>query len=89
MHETRSSYRRKENAEHDDHRQYSVFMTNRGSGHLTEYGYRWEIESGYKRLKRFMAATTQRISCCVFLLRIRLSAVLGLADGRFAHAVRS
>jgi hypothetical protein len=22
-------------------------MTNRGSGHLMEYGYRWEIESGY------------------------------------------
>ena len=35
-------------------------MTNRGTGHLTEYGYRWEIESGYKSIKRFMAATTSK-----------------------------
>ncbi|WP_425293291.1 transposase [Halobacterium rubrum] len=59
-HETTLIYRRKENSEHDDHRQYSVFMTNTGSGHLTEYGYRWEIESGYKSIKRFMAATTSK-----------------------------
>ena len=38
-HETTLIYRRKENSEHDDHRQYSVFMTNTGSGFLTEYGY--------------------------------------------------
>ncbi|WP_049987392.1 transposase [Halobellus rufus] len=59
-HGTTLIYRRKENTEHDDHRQYSVFMTNRGSGILTEYGYRWEIESGYKSIKRFMAATTSK-----------------------------
>jgi IS4 transposase len=59
-HETTLIYRRKEDSEHDDHRQYSVFMTNRGSGHLTEYGYRWEIESGYRSIKRFMAATTSK-----------------------------
>ncbi len=59
-HETTLIYRRKENTEHEDHRQYSVFMTNRGSGHLTEYGYRWEIESGYRSIKRFMAATTSK-----------------------------
>ncbi|MFB1064524.1 transposase [Natrinema sp. H-ect4] len=59
-HETTLIYRRKKNSEHDDHRQYSVFMTNRGTGHLTEYGYRWEIESGYKSIKRFMAATTSK-----------------------------
>jgi IS4 transposase len=59
-HETTLIYRRKENTEHEDHRQYSVFMTNRGSGHLTEYGHRWEIESGYKSIKRFMAATTSK-----------------------------
>jgi len=47
-------------SDHDDHRQYSVFMTNCGSGHLTEYGYRWEIESGYKSIKRFTAATTSK-----------------------------
>ena len=35
-------------------------MTNRGSGHLTEYSYRWEIESGYRSIKRFMAATTSK-----------------------------
>jgi len=59
-HETTLIYRRKENSEHDDHRQYSVFMSNCGSGHLTEYGYRWEIESGYRSIKRFMAATTSK-----------------------------
>jgi IS4 transposase len=35
-------------------------MTNQGSGHLTEYGYRWEIESGYKSIKRFMTATISK-----------------------------
>ena len=59
-HETTLIYRRKEDSEHEDHRQYSVFMTNRGSGHLTEYGYRWEIESGFRSIKRFMAATTSK-----------------------------
>ncbi|WP_434530096.1 transposase (plasmid) [Haloarcula sp. NS06] len=59
-HETTLIYRQKEDSEHDDHRQYSVFMSNRGSGFLTEYGYRWEIESGYKSIKRFMAATTSK-----------------------------
>ncbi|CCQ36662.1 ISH7-type transposase NmIRS21 [Natronomonas moolapensis 8.8.11] len=59
-HETTLIYRRKEDSEHDDHRQYSVFMSNCGSGHLTEYGYRWEIESGYKSIERFMAATTSK-----------------------------
>ncbi|QIO25452.1 transposase [Haloarcula sp. JP-L23] len=59
-HETTLIYRRKENSEHDDHRQYSVFMTNGASGHLTEYGYRWEIESCYRSIKRFMAATTSK-----------------------------
>ncbi|WP_092664785.1 transposase [Halorientalis persicus] len=59
-HSTTLIYRRKENSEHTDHRQYSVFMTNRKSGLLPEYGYRWEIESGYKSIKRFMAATTSK-----------------------------
>jgi len=59
-HETTLIYRRKEDSEHDDHRQYSVFMTNTSSAYLTEYGYRWEIESGYKSIKRFMAATTSK-----------------------------
>ncbi|SER09642.1 transposase [Natrinema salaciae] len=59
-HSTTLIYRRKENSEHTDHRQYSVFMTNTGTGHLTEYGYRWVIESGYKSIKRFMGATTSK-----------------------------
>jgi IS4 transposase len=59
-HETMLIYRRKKNSEHGDHRQYSVFMTNCGSGRLIEYGYRWEIESGYRSIKRFMAATTSK-----------------------------
>ena len=58
-HETTLIYRRKEDSEHDDHRQYSVFMSNRGGGgFLSEYGYRWEIESGYWSIERLMAATT-------------------------------
>ncbi|MFC6988650.1 transposase [Haloplanus sp. GCM10025708] len=56
-HETTLIYRRKDDSEHDDHRQYSVFMSNRGGSFLSEYGYRWEIESGYRSIKRFMAAT--------------------------------
>ncbi|WP_137685629.1 transposase [Haloarcula mannanilytica] len=59
-HETTLIYRRKEDSEHDDYRQYSVFMSNHGGSFLTEYGYRWEIESGYKSIKRFMAATTSK-----------------------------
>ncbi|MEA5389448.1 hypothetical protein VB773_22660 [Haloarculaceae archaeon H-GB2-1] len=59
-HETTLIYRRRENAEHDDHRQYSVFMSNSGNGHLTEQGYRWKIESGYRSITRFMAATTSK-----------------------------
>jgi IS4 transposase len=35
-------------------------MSNHGGSFLTEYGYRWEIESGYKSIKRFMAATTSK-----------------------------
>lgn len=64
-HSTTLIYRRKANSEHDDNRQYSVFMKNTGTGHLTEYGYRWEIESGYKLIKWFMAATTSK----TFVLR--------------------
>ena len=59
-HQTTLIYRRKDNAEHDDYRQYSVFMSNHGDGFFAEYGYRWEIESGYKSIKRFMAATTSK-----------------------------
>jgi hypothetical protein len=59
-HETTLIYRRKDDSEHDDYRQYSVFMSNRGGGFTTEYGHRWEIESGYKSIKRFMAATTSK-----------------------------
>jgi IS4 transposase len=59
-HETTLIYRRKDNSDHNDYRQYSVFISNSGSGHLTEYGYRWEIQSGYRSIKRFMAATTSK-----------------------------
>jgi IS4 transposase len=33
-------------------------MSDRSGGFLTEYGYRREIESGYRSVQRFMAATT-------------------------------
>jgi len=35
-------------------------MSNRGELFLSEYGSRWEIESGYNSIKRFMAATTSK-----------------------------
>ena len=35
-------------------------MSNRGGEFLAEYGYRWEIEGGYKSIKRFMTATTSK-----------------------------
>jgi len=35
-------------------------MSNSGSGHLTGYGYRWEIASGCRAIKRFMAAPTSK-----------------------------
>jgi IS4 transposase len=35
-------------------------MSNRGDSFLDEYAHRWEIESGYKSIKRFMAATTSK-----------------------------
>jgi len=58
-HETTLVYRRKENSDRTDYRQYAVFMTNARPG-VREYDYRWEIESGYKSIKRFMAATTSK-----------------------------
>jgi IS4 transposase len=59
-HETTLVYRRNERSEHDDYRQYSVFMSNQGASYLTEYAYRWEIERSYRTIKRFMAATTSK-----------------------------
>ncbi|WP_267644086.1 transposase [Haloarchaeobius amylolyticus] len=59
-HQTTLVYRRNEKSEHTDHRQYSVFMCNGSVGFLSEYAYRWEIESGYRSIKRFMAATTSK-----------------------------
>lgn len=59
-HETTLAYRRKEDSEHDDHGQYSVFVTNTSSVYLTKYGYRWVIESSYKSINRFMAVTTSK-----------------------------
>ncbi len=59
-HEMTLIYRRRENAESTDYTQYSVFMTNCHSGTVHFYNSRWEIESGYKSIKRFMAATTSK-----------------------------
>lgn len=59
-HETTLIYRRRENAARTDYRQYSVFMTNRHPGAIHEYDSRREIESEYKSIKRFMAATTSK-----------------------------
>jgi IS4 transposase len=35
-------------------------MSNHGGSFLTEYAYGWVIESGYRSIKRFMAATTSK-----------------------------
>lgn len=35
-------------------------MTNAAVGTMSEYSYRWEIESGYKSIKRFMASITSK-----------------------------
>lgn len=59
-HLTTFIYRRKENSEHNNHQKYSVFMTNTESALLAEYGHRWEIESGYRSIKRFMTTTTSK-----------------------------
>jgi len=59
-HETTLQYRRKKNSNRTDYGQYAVFMTNASPGAITEYGKRWDIERGYKSIKRFMAATTSK-----------------------------
>ena len=59
-HETTFVYKRKENSERTDYGQYAVFLTNAPAGAVREYSYRWEIESGYKSIKRFMATTTSK-----------------------------
>ncbi|RJT07209.1 transposase [Halococcus sp. IIIV-5B] len=59
-HETTFVYKRNPNSERTDYGQYAVFMTNAPAGAVREYSYRWEIESGYKSIKRFMAATTSK-----------------------------
>jgi IS4 transposase len=59
-HETTFVYKRKENSKRTDYGQYAVFLTNAPPGAVREYSYRWEMESGYKSIKRFMAATTSK-----------------------------
>ncbi|RJT07433.1 transposase [Halococcus sp. IIIV-5B] len=59
-HETTFVYKRNPNSDRDDYGQYAVFLTNAPAGAVREYSYRWEIESGYKSIKRFMAATTSK-----------------------------
>jgi len=63
-HETTLIYRRKEDSDHDDHRQYSVFMTNCGSGHLTEYGYRWRLRAATSRSNGSWPPRPRRILDC-------------------------
>nr|WP_267621071.1 transposase [Halobium salinum] len=83
-HSTTLIYRRKENSEHTDHRQYPVFMMNRGNGLLTKYGYRWEIESGYKSIKYdFLAKTSSkdyRVRLFYFVFAVLLHNIWRLAD---------
>ncbi|RBI59485.1 hypothetical protein DMJ13_23060 [halophilic archaeon] len=53
-------YKRKKDSDRTDYGQYAVFMTNKSAGIIREYNSHWEIESGYKSIKRFMAATTSK-----------------------------
>jgi IS4 transposase len=53
-------YDRKENSDRTDYCQYAGFMTNGHPGAIELYRHRWEIESGHKSIKRFMAATTSK-----------------------------
>lgn len=53
-------YKRNPNSERTDYGQYAVFMTNAPPRAVREYNYRWEIESGYESIKRFMAATISK-----------------------------
>jgi len=65
-HETSLIYVQKRNWDgelEEGHERYVVFMTSlsRPTTALVEwYGDRWDIESGYKSVKRFMAATTSK-----------------------------
>jgi IS4 transposase len=59
-HETTLQYRRQKNSDRTDYRQYAVFLTNATPGAIAEYTHRWDIERGYKSIKRFMAATTSK-----------------------------
>lgn len=59
-HETTFVYKRNPNSDRTGYGQYAVFLTNAPAGAVREYSYRWEIESGYKSIKRFMAATTSK-----------------------------
>lgn len=59
-HETTLQYRRKKKSNRTDYGQYAVFMTNASPGAIAEYGKRWDIERGYKSIKRFMAETTSK-----------------------------
>lgn len=88
-HWTTMVYTRKENSEKTDYRQYVVFMTNAPAGAVKEYTYRWEIESGYKSIKRLVAATTSKNFRATFLLlRVCVSAILDLASRRPARSGR-
>jgi len=57
---TLNPYHRKENAEHDDHRQYSVSCDELREWSPRSTAIAGEIESGYRSIKRFMAATTSK-----------------------------
>jgi len=60
--ETTLVYRRKQDTEHDDHRQYWVFTSS--CGNLTKDGYHWEIESAIGRSSGSWPRRHQRISGC-------------------------
>lgn len=54
-------------------------MSIHGAGVLSEYGYRWEIETGYRSIKRFLAATMSKS----FDLRFFYVALAGLVRSKY------
>jgi len=58
-------------------------MMNASNVSLTEYGYRREIESGYRSIKRFMAVTTSknyRVRLFYFVFAVLLYNIWRLTD---------
>ena len=65
-------------------------MSNHSGSFLTEYGHRWEIESGYKSINWFMAVTTSKnFRLRFFYFAFACLVDYDLASSRFTDPSRS